>query len=93
MKKYQEARSNVICGVLAQLFSIGFYLETYHCRLVKNVNTVNAAFFPRVIACVVFFCATLLVIQGLKQYRSTLSFAGSCGGGPLPGRTDGRGLR
>ena len=48
MKKYQEARSNVICGVLAQLFSIGFYLETYHFRLVKNVNTVNAAFFPRV---------------------------------------------
>ena len=70
MKKYQEARSNVICGVLAQLFSIGFYLETYHFRLVKNVNTVNAAFFPRVIACVVFFCATLLVIQGVKQYRS-----------------------
>ena len=70
MKKYLEARGNIISGVIAQLFAVGFYLETYHFRLVKNVNTVNAAFFPRVISCIVFFCATLLVIQGVRQYRA-----------------------
>ena len=72
MKKYREARSNIVSGLIAQLFSIGFYLETYHFRLVKNINTVNAAFFPRVIACIVFFCATLLLIQGVRQYRRLL---------------------
>ena len=70
MKKLREAKSNIISGIVAMLFSIGFYLETYHFRLVKNINTVNAAFFPRVISCVVFFCAALILIQGVKQYKT-----------------------
>lgn len=64
----KEARGNIITGLLIDIFAILFYYETYHFQLVKNVNTVNASFVPRILAVLVFICATLLLIQGWKAY-------------------------
>ena len=68
IKNLRRAKSDIIMGIVGDLFAVGFYLETYHFRLVRTRNTVNAAFFPRIMAVLVFICASVVLFQGLKRY-------------------------
>lgn len=69
MQNLKEARSSIATGLLVEIFAVLFYWETYHFHLVKNINTVNAAFMPRILSVLVFLCATSLVLQGLRTLR------------------------
>ena len=51
------------------LFAVGFFAETFHFRLIENANTVNAAFFPRLISVFVFLIGLAILFQGILAYK------------------------
>lgn len=69
MSELEEAKTNMISGLLIALFSIGFYAETYRFKLVNVINSVDAAFFPRIMGIIVFICSSMLFYKGYKAYR------------------------
>jgi len=64
-KEYTQAKQNIILGALSDVFAVLYFLETYHFGLREVANTVDAAFFPRLIACLVAVCATIILVRGL----------------------------
>lgn len=68
-KEYTQAKQNIILGALSDVFAVLYYLETFHFSLREVANTVNAAFFPRLISCLVAICATIIMVRGLNAMR------------------------
>lgn len=66
-KEYAQAKQNIILGVLSDLFAVGYFWETFHFGLRDIPNSVNAAFFPRLIACLVAVCATVILVRGIRE--------------------------
>lgn len=60
----------MIAGTITILFSILFYLETYNFSLTANRNTVDATFFPRIVAAMLAVCAGIILTRGVKVCRS-----------------------
>lgn len=63
-KRYKKAREDILTGGLSMLFAVLFFLSTYTFRLVDVNNTVNAAFFPRIISVIVFVLAAIILFRG-----------------------------
>lgn len=68
-KEYTQAKQNIILGVLSDVFAVLYYLETFHFSLREIANAVDAAFFPRLISCLVAICATIILVRGLNAMR------------------------
>lgn len=64
--EYIQAKQNIILGALSDVFAVLYFLETFHFSLREVANTVNAAFFPRLISCLVAICATIILVRGLN---------------------------
>ncbi len=68
-KELRKAKNDIIAGVISVLFAVFYFLETFNFALVQNTNTVNAAFFPRIIACMVAAFASIMLLRGYLALR------------------------
>lgn len=68
--RYKKVRNDILTGVLAIVFAVLYYLETYHFQLVENINTVDAAFFPRIVAVMIVLCSLTIIIRGYLVLRT-----------------------
>ena len=70
MSKQSGAKKDMLVGLISVVFGIGFYALTYTFKLVKMPNTVNAAFFPRILGTAAILLGAVIFAQGFAAYQS-----------------------
>lgn len=69
MKKLKEAKTNIIIGAIAVLFSIAYFICTFSFKIIAQPNSVNATFFPRILAGFMAAMSVLVFFRGVSEYR------------------------
>lgn len=67
--KYKQAKTNILIGILTLAFAAFYFGVTYTFKLLEHANTVNAAFFPRLLAFLAAVLGLFILYQGINGYR------------------------
>jgi len=70
MEKANKVKQDLYVGAGFLIFSSAYFVATFFFKLAKTVNTINAAFFPRILGIGSFLLALGIFLRGIKGYKA-----------------------
>ena len=70
MQKYKKAKNDIIIGVCILAFAAAYFGFTYSFRLMEYDYTVDAAFFPRIMAVFAAVLGVIIMVRGILEVKA-----------------------